>query len=162
MSTSSLLSFIFGLNILFASFLASPPAYSFSGGSRCAETFQSFDRFLHLAAVKVHDDGDLEVAEPPTKAKKKTKRPPKYKVLFLNDEYTPMEFVVYLLQEIFHYDQAMAHYLMLEVHKKGVAVVGVYTHDVAETKRDQVLRLAVENQHPFKAAIEKDGEGDEE
>lgn len=88
--------------------------------------------------------------------KPKTQRPPLYKVLLLNDDYTPMEFVIYILERLFRktHDQAME--IMLTVHHKGLAVVGLYSHEVAETKVTQVTQLARANQHPLQCMMEKD------
>ena len=80
-----------------------------------------------------------------------------YKVLMLNDDYTPMEFVVYVLQRFFTLPHERATQIMLHVHQRGVGVCGVYTYEVAETKVNQVMDLARENQHPLQCTIEKDG-----
>jgi ATP-dependent Clp protease adaptor protein ClpS len=90
------------------------------------------------------------------KARPKTKRPSLYKVLMLNDDYTPMEFVVYVLQRFFNMDQGRAIDIMLTVHHKGVAVVGVYPFEVAETKVTQVMDCARSNQHPLQCTMEKE------
>ena len=91
-----------------------------------------------------------------TKTKPKTKRPSLYKVLLLNDDYTPMEFVVYVLQRFFSKDQERAVDIMLTVHNKGVAVVGVYPFEIAETKVTQVMDCARSNQHPLQCTMEKE------
>lgn len=96
------------------------------------------------------------------KTRPKTKRPSMYKVLMLNDDYTPMEFVVYVLQRFFGMSNDRATQIMLHVHQRGVGVCGVYTYEVAETKVTQVMDLAKENQHPLQCTIEKDGGGNEE
>lgn len=88
-----------------------------------------------------HSDDDTE-AGVLTKTRPKTKRPPRYKVLLLNDDYTPMEFVVMVLERFFGMTHAQAFEIMLTVHKKGVAVVGVFSHEVAETKVGQVMDFA--------------------
>jgi ATP-dependent Clp protease adaptor protein ClpS len=90
------------------------------------------------------------------KAKPKTKRPSLYKVLMLNDDYTPMEFVVYVLQRFFNMSQGRAVDIMLTVHNKGVAVVGVYPFEIAETKVTQVMDCARSNQHPLQCTMEKE------
>ncbi|MEO0821962.1 MAG: ATP-dependent Clp protease adapter ClpS [Pseudomonadota bacterium] len=90
------------------------------------------------------------------KAREKTKKPSLYKVLMLNDDYTPMEFVVYVLQRFFGMDHARAVEVMLTVHNKGVAVVGVYPFEVAETKVTQVMDCARSNQHPLQCTMEKE------
>ena len=91
-----------------------------------------------------------------TKAKPKTKRPSLYKVLMLNDDYTPMEFVVYVLERFFNLDHGRAVEIMLTVHNKGIAVVGVYPFEVAETKVTQVMDCARSNQHPLQCTMEKE------
>ena len=99
------------------------------------------------------DDGDTEIG---VKTKTRTKRPSLYKVLMLNDDYTPMEFVVYVLQRFFNMGQERALDVMLTVHNKGVAVVGVYPFEVAETKVTQVMDCARSNQHPLQCTMEKE------
>ena len=98
-------------------------------------------------------DGDTAVA---TKTKAKTQRPPLYKVLLLNDDYTPMEFVVIVLERFFGIGHAGAVELMLAVHKKGLAVVGVFSHEIAETKVIQVMDFAQKHQHPLQCTMEKE------
>ncbi|WP_410468786.1 ATP-dependent Clp protease adapter ClpS [Aestuariicoccus sp. MJ-SS9] len=88
--------------------------------------------------------------------KPKTKRPPLYKVLLLNDDYTPMEFVVHVLERFFGMTHAQAFEIMLTVHKKGVAVVGVFSHEIAETKVAQVMDFARRHQHPLQCTMEKE------
>ncbi|MHA3978005.1 ATP-dependent Clp protease adapter ClpS [Halovulum sp. GXIMD14794] len=97
--------------------------------------------------------GELGVA---TKTKPKTQRPPLYKVLLLNDDYTPMEFVVHVLERFFGINHAQAVEIMLTVHKKGVAVVGVFSFEIAETKVTQVMDYARRNQHPLQCTMEKE------
>lgn len=99
------------------------------------------------------DDRDTTVL---TKPKAKTQRPSMYKVIFMNDDYTPMEFVVHLLERIFHLSHEQAFDVMLTVHLKGSAVVGVYTYEVAETKVSAVMELARRNEHPLQCRMEKD------
>ena len=99
------------------------------------------------------DDGDTGVV---LKTRSKTKKPSMYKVLMLNDDYTPMEFVVHILERIFNKSQEEATRIMLHVHQKGVGVCGVFTYEVAETKAGQVMDLARQNQHPLQCTIEKD------
>lgn len=91
-----------------------------------------------------------------TKTRPKTQRPPLYKVLLLNDDYTPMEFVVHVLERFFGMSHAQAFELMLTVHKKGVAVVGVFSFEVAETKVAQVMDFARRHQHPLQCTMEKE------
>ena len=90
------------------------------------------------------------------KPKPKTQRPPMYKVLLLNDDYTPMEFVVHILERFFGLNHAQAFDIMLTVHKKGLAVVGVFSFEVAETKVAQVMDFARRHQHPLQCTMEKE------
>ena len=90
-----------------------------------------------------------------TRTRPKTKKPSNYKVLLLNDDYTPMEFVVLVLQRYFSMGIEDATRVMLAVHQKGVGVCGVFTYEVAETKVSQVIDFARENQHPLQATLEK-------
>ncbi|HEY5679204.1 MAG TPA: ATP-dependent Clp protease adapter ClpS [Pseudomonadales bacterium] len=87
-------------------------------------------------------------------AKPELKRPPMYKVVLLNDDYTPMEFVVHVLEIFFAMDREKATQIMLTVHTQGAAVVGIYPRDIAETKSEQVNQYAQENQHPLISTIE--------
>lgn len=88
--------------------------------------------------------------------REKTDRPPMYKVLLLNDDYTPMEFVVHVLERFFGLTHAQSFELMLTVHKKGVAVVGVFSFEIAETKVGQVMDFARRHQHPLQCTMEKE------
>jgi ATP-dependent Clp protease adaptor protein ClpS len=90
------------------------------------------------------------------KPRPKTRKPAMYKVLMLNDDYTPMEFVVHVLERFFQKSREEATRIMLHVHRRGVGVCGVYTYEVAETKVTQVMDLARQNQHPLQCTIEKD------
>ena len=87
-------------------------------------------------------------------AKPKLKRPPMYKVVLLNDDYTPMEFVVHVLEVFFSMDREKATQIMLTVHTQGAAVVGIFPRDIAETKSEQVNQYAQENQHPLISTVE--------
>jgi ATP-dependent Clp protease adaptor protein ClpS len=87
-------------------------------------------------------------------AKPKLKRPPMYKVVLLNDDYTPMEFVVHVLERFFAMDREKATQIMLAVHTQGAAVVGIFPRDIAETKSEQVNQYAQENQHPLISTVE--------
>lgn len=91
-----------------------------------------------------------------TKTKAKTKKPSMYKVLLLNDDFTPMEFVVIILQRFFHMTMEEATEVMLHVHQRGVGVCGVFTYEVAETKVNMVLTFAKQNEHPLQCTMEKD------
>jgi ATP-dependent Clp protease adaptor protein ClpS len=90
------------------------------------------------------------------KARPRTRKPTMYKVLMLNDDYTPMEFVVHVLERFFQKNRDEATKIMLHVHRRGVGVCGVFTYEVAETKVTQVMDLARQNQHPLQCTIEKD------
>ena len=91
-----------------------------------------------------------------TRTKPETKRPSLYKVMLLNDDYTPMDFVVFILESLFNKDHAEATRIMLLVHQTGVGVCGVYTYEVAETKVAQAMELARRNQHPLQCVMEKE------
>lgn len=101
------------------------------------------------------DDPDTPV-ETITETKVKPQRPPMYKVLFLNDDYTPMEFVVHVLERVFAKNHDQAIEIMLTVHRRGLAVVGVYAHEIAETKVAQVTQMARARQHPLQCTMEKE------
>jgi ATP-dependent Clp protease adaptor protein ClpS len=90
------------------------------------------------------------------KAKPKTKKPAMYKVLMLNDDYTPMEFVVLVLERFFSKNREEATRIMLHVHQRGVGICGVFTYEVAETKVNQVMDYARRHQHPLQCTLEKD------
>ncbi|QIL89176.1 ATP-dependent Clp protease adapter ClpS [Microbulbifer harenosus] len=96
--------------------------------------------------------GDTALAE----ARPRLKRPPMYKVVMLNDDYTPMEFVVEALELFFYVNRERATQLMLQVHTKGKAICGVYTRDIAETKAAQVNQFARDHEHPLLCEIEAD------
>ena len=102
------------------------------------------------------DDGDgkdqIGVA---TKTRTKPKKPNQFKVLLLNDDYTPMEFVVMVLKRFFQMDLEQATRVMLHVHQKGVGVCGVFTYEIAETKVNQVMDFARQNSHPLQCTLEK-------
>ncbi len=91
-----------------------------------------------------------------TKTRAKTKKPPLYKVLLLNDDFTPMEFVVHILERFFGLNNAQSIEIMLTVHQKGVALVAVLSHELAETKVTQVMDLAKRHQHPLQCTMEKE------
>ena len=125
-----------------------------------------FDQFLTLSnpprcmgepkrgGAGGHSEGEsgVLVAEPEVK----TKRPPMYKVILLNDDYTPMDFVVMVLEQIFRIPHHDALNVMLEVHQKGAGLAGVYTRDVAETKVDQVIEYARINDYPLQCTLEQE------
>jgi len=89
-----------------------------------------------------------------TETRRKVEKPPLYKVLLHNDDYTTMDFVVYILRAIFRHSEAEAFRIMLSVHQRGVGVAGVYTYEVAETKAAKTMRLARENEFPLLCTVE--------
>ena len=91
-----------------------------------------------------------------TLSKPKTAKPPMYKVILLNDDFTPMEFVVHILEKFFGISHDLAINIMLTVHQKGLAVIGVFSHDVAESKVTQVMTYSRKNQHPLQCTMEKE------
>jgi ATP-dependent Clp protease adaptor protein ClpS len=91
-----------------------------------------------------------------TKPRTRTQRPSLYKVLLLNDDYTPMEFVVHVLERFFNKNREDATRIMWHVHQKGVGICGVYTFEIAETKVTQVTEFARQNQHPLQCTMEKE------
>ena len=103
-------------------------------------------------------EGNSGVASPglTEKVKEKTRKPSLYKVLLLNDDYTPMEFVVHILEKYFNKNRSEAERIMLQVHHRGVEVCGVFTYEVAETKVTQVMLFAQEHQHPLQCTMEKE------
>ncbi|MDB5370366.1 MAG: ATP-dependent Clp protease adapter ClpS [Roseomonas sp.] len=122
-----------------------------------------------IAGQKPPGEGDGVDAPPPgggdndgsntgvvVKARARTRKPAMYKVLMLNDDYTPMEFVVHVLERFFQKTREEATQIMLHVHRRGVGVCGVFTYEIAETKVTQVMDLARQNQHPLQCTIEKE------
>ncbi|MBK18100.1 MAG: ATP-dependent Clp protease adapter ClpS [Rhodospirillaceae bacterium] len=99
------------------------------------------------------DDTNVGVV---VRTKPKTRKPSMYKVIMLNDDYTPMEFVVLVLERFFSKSHEEAINIMLHVHQKGVGVCGVFTYEVAETKVTQVMDLAQQHQHPLQCTLEKE------
>ena len=99
----------------------------------------------------VSDDFDLAVEE----GRPRLKEPPRYRVVLLNDDYTPMEFVVDILVTVFGMERTQATQVMLEVHTKGKGVCGVYNYEIAETKVAQVMSLARQHQHPLLCTMEE-------
>ncbi len=102
------------------------------------------------------DDGSDGKTGVVTKTRPKTKKPSLYKVLLLNDDYTPMEFVVHVLEKYFNKGREDATRIMLQVHQKGVGVCGVYTYEVAETKVTQVIDFSRQHGHPLQCTMEKE------
>jgi ATP-dependent Clp protease adaptor protein ClpS len=101
-----------------------------------------------------HDGTDADIGLA-TRTKAKPKKPSQFRVLMLNDDYTPMEFVVIVLKRFFHMDLEQATRVMLHVHQKGVGVCGVFPYEIAETKVTQVMDFARKNQHPLQCTLEK-------
>lgn len=108
---------------------------------------------FYMMAEDDGDDGDYGVK---LETRTRTKKPPLYKVLILNDDYTPMEFVVHVLERFFSMTHAQSFELMLTVHKKGVAIAGVFSYEIAETKVAQVMDFAQRQQHPLQCTMEKE------
>lgn len=112
--------------------------------SVCGLTFQRTDR----------EDEQTGGVEAPAKADPKLKRPPMFKVILLNDDYTPMEFVIEVLETFFAMNREKATQIMLTVHTSGAAVVGIFPQDIAETKAEQVNHFAQQNKHPLMSIVE--------
>jgi|TARA_B110000967_G_C18808693_1_gene522415 ATP-dependent Clp protease adaptor protein ClpS len=106
-----------------------------------------------LATDTPENESDIGVA---LDTRPKTKRPPLYKVMILNDDYTPMEFVIMILERFFGLTHQESFELMLTVHKKGLAIVGVYSREIAETKVTQVSEMAQRHEHPLQCTMEKE------
>ena len=100
---------------------------------------------------KYDQDGSVILQE-----KTKVKKPSRYRVLMLNDDYTPMEFVVHVLEQFFGHNHEAAKHIMLQVHQKGVGICGVYTYEVAEAKAGQVMNFARQHEHPLQLQLEKE------
>lgn len=109
-----------------------------------------------------HDEGGADEAQEDKQAglllkpKPKTKKPSMYKVLLLNDDYTPMEFVVHILEKFFNKNRQEATDVMLHVHRRGVGICGIFTYEVAETKVGQVMDFARANEQPLQCTMEKE------
>lgn len=101
------------------------------------------------------NDGDGTSTGIIVKTKPKTKKPAMYKVLMLNDDYTPMEFVVHVLERFFSKSREESTTIMLHVHRRGVGICGVFSYEIAETKVTQVMDFARRNQHPLQCILEK-------
>lgn len=114
----------------------------------------NMDDIIMIAPIYMGDedeDSDTGVA---IKAKPKTAKPKQFKVLLLNDDYTPMEFVVHVLRSFFQMDTDEATRVMLHVHQQGFGVCGIFTYEVAETKVTQVMDFARKNDHPLQCTLE--------
>lgn len=90
------------------------------------------------------------------KSRAKTKKPSLYKVMLLNDDYTPMEFVIHILERFFNKNRAEATDIMLHVHRRGVGICGIYTYEVAETKVNQVTEFSRANEQPLQCTMERE------
>jgi ATP-dependent Clp protease adaptor protein ClpS len=109
-----------------------------------------------ILGSKIHEGDPGFEGEVVTEIKEKVKRPKFYKVLLHNDDYTTMEFVLYVLQKFFSKHPEEAQRIMLKVHNEGVGVCGIYTFEIAETKVEQVKRAAVQNGHPLQCSLEEE------
>ena len=107
------------------------------------------------AAGEDRDGGGKDQLGVATKTRAKPKKPSQFKVLMLNDDYTPMEFVVLVLKRFFAMDLEQATRVMLHVHQRGVGVCGIFPYEIAETKVNQVMDFARQNQHPLQCTLEK-------
>ena len=121
-----------------------------------------FDVIVFAPPVRLADDDRKRKGDPNgpgtsviTKTRTQTKRPNLYRVLLLNDDYTPMEFVVHILENFFNKDTETAHQIMMHVHQHGIGECGIYTYEVAETKVTQVMDFARKHQHPLQCIMEK-------
>ena len=99
---------------------------------------------------------DIPTTKVVVKSRPKTKKPAMYRVILLNDDYTPMEFVVHVLERFFQKNREEATQIMLHVHRRGVGVCGIFTYEVAETKVHQVVEFARRHQHPLQCTLEKE------
>ena len=113
-----------------------------------------------MAGQRDDDDGrrtgDDSQTGTVTKTRPKTKKPSLYRVVMLNDDYTPMEFVVHVLVKFFNMGQDQAVQIMMHVHQRGMGLCGVYTYEVAETKVTQVIDFARKHEHPLQCTLEKE------
>jgi len=109
-----------------------------------------------MAVRKAGDENNGVGSAAVTQVKPKTQKPSLYRVLLLNDDYTPMEFVIHVLERFFSKNREDATRIMLHVHHNGVGICGVYTFEVAETKVAQVVEFARQNQHPLQCTMEKE------
>lgn len=105
---------------------------------------------------KDHNNGKGSGSGIAVKTRPRTKKPSMYKVLLLNDDYTPMEFVVHILERFFGKSTEEANRIMLHVHRRGVGVCGIFTYEIAETKVNQVMEFSRRYQHPLQCTLEKE------
>ena len=127
--------------------------------SNCASATKQNSLFSGQNTAQAADDnasgdGDFE-AGVATRVHEVTKRPALYRVLLLNDDYTPMDFVILILQEVFHKSHDEAMVIMLTVHNKGEGDCGIFPYEVAETKVTHVLDMAMKSEHPLQCVMEK-------
>ena len=122
------------------------------------QTLLASPRWQIVNQIRSQGDGDNEedhdVGIATATSKPELKRPPMYKVILLNDDYTPMEFVVHILEKFFAMDREKATQIMLTVHTQGAATVGIFPRDIAESKSEQVNIYAQENNHPLMSTVE--------
>ena len=100
------------------------------------------------------DDNNREISSVATLEKPKVKKPPLYRVILLNDDYTPMEFVVYILQYIFNHEHEKATQIMMAVHSRGKGVCGIFPKEIAEMKSHEIITMAQAHEHPLMSEIE--------
>jgi ATP-dependent Clp protease adaptor protein ClpS len=134
-------------------------AFTFGGGPNIMGQVSSSGRDAvrpNMSDVEKRNGGEGPAIGVIVKAKPKTKKPSMYKVLMLNDDYTPMEFVVHILERFFNKNREEATRIMLHVHRRGVGICGVFTYEIAETKVTQVMDFARQHQHPLQCTLEKD------
>jgi ATP-dependent Clp protease adaptor protein ClpS len=139
---------------------ATAPAADDPAARKSNEPMPLIDVTTHVPARLADDDRKRKGDGSPgtaviTKTRPQTKRPNLYRVLLLNDDYTPMEFVVHVLERFFNKDHETAHRIMMHVHQHGIGECGVYTYEVAETKVTQVMDFARKHQHPLQCIMEK-------
>lgn len=121
------------------------------------------DFHTRLHTTSGPDDSDMTPGAPgdgtdrgvAVKEREKTKKPAMYRVILMNDDYTPMEFVISVLTGVFKHSEESATQIMLAVHRNGIGVCGIYTFEIAETKVSQVMDMARRNQHPLQCTLEK-------
>jgi ATP-dependent Clp protease adaptor protein ClpS len=143
--------------------LASALAMTSTANTTSAARVEPAAQRMRVDAPRMADDDRKRKSDQPsgpstaviTKTKPQTKRPNMYRVLILNDDYTPMEFVVHVLERFFSKDHEAATRIMLHVHHHGIGECGIYTYEVAETKVTQVMDFARKHQHPLQCVMEK-------
>lgn len=117
---------------------------------------QRFDQHIRMAGDWEDGDGYSPATGIATKTRKKTQRPKLYKVLLLNDDFTPMDFVVHVLQRFFRMTLEHATQVMLNVHQQGIGMCGIFPHDIAETKVRLVLDYSKKHGHPLQCTLEEE------